>query len=86
MLDWDNPPSSTSSGPILHLCKVSSKSVHLFRRSFAYKKYGQTGNMDRQEIWTDRKYGQTGNMDRQEIWTDDFYKRPETLVYTYLNM
>ena len=26
---------------ILQLCKVSSVSVHLFRRSCAYKKYGQ---------------------------------------------
>ena len=30
------------------------------------RRYGQTGEMDRQERWTDRRDGQIGEMDRQE--------------------
>ena len=39
--DWDYLPSCTSSGSILQLCKVSSISFNLFRKSCAYKTTGQ---------------------------------------------
>ena len=42
--NWpDYLPSCTSSDCVLQqLCKVTSVSVHLFRKSWAYKTYGQT--------------------------------------------
>ena len=40
--DQDYPPSCTSSGPILQLCKVSSVFINLLRRSCTYKKCGHT--------------------------------------------
>ena len=39
------PLPCTSSGCILHLCKVSSVSLHLLRRKCAYKTFGQTNRL-----------------------------------------
>ena len=39
--DFDYPSSWTSSGRTMQPCKVSSVSVHPFRRSCTYKTYGQ---------------------------------------------
>ena len=42
-LDWGNPPSYSSTSRVLQLCKVSSLSVHLLRKSCANKTFGQMG-------------------------------------------
>ena len=60
-IDNDYPPLCASSDPKLQLCKVSSVSIHQYRRNSANKKYGRTDG------WTDRQGDSLVNI-KKLVW------------------